>query len=96
MLIKSLCRIIIKLLLCIPNISLSWGHQVLPTQSSQALVEILPAQNVVYDNQELTEEASEGGRDHYNSPHSIHLAFEELLWAGEMHGLFCEDERKDQ
>ncbi len=67
MLIKSVCQTIIKLWLWlyIPIISLSWGHQVLPAQS---LVDVLPAKNVVYDDQELTEEASEGGRDHYNRP----------------------------
>ena len=55
---------------------------------SEAAVDFLPAPNVVNDDQELAEEAGEGGRDHYNGPDSMHLTWEELLWAKEVHSLF--------
>lgn len=85
----SLCHNIIPII--------SWVHNVLSAQSLvEAVVDFLPAPNVVNDNQELAEEAGEGGRDHYNGPYSMHFTWEVLLWAREVHSLFCEDDRKEK
>ena len=101
MLIKSKCRIIGQLLTVCFNVlklyvhNILWRHKILSEQSTKAIVNILPAQDVINDHQQLTEEAGESGGDHDHGPHSEHLTLQELLWTREVQSLFCEDESKD-
>ena len=45
----------------------------MPAHSPEASVDVPPSPNVVNDDQELAEEAGEGGWDHYKGPHSEYL-----------------------
>ena len=85
MLINSLCRINVPIII--------WRHNVLPAHSPEASVDVPPSPNVVNDDQELAEQAGEGGWDHYKGPHSEYLT--KLVCAREIQGLFCEDESND-
>ena len=88
MLINSLCRINVPIII--------WRHNVLPAHSPEASVDVPPSPNVVNDDQELAEEAGEGGRDHYKGPNSEHYTIRKLFSAKEIKGLFCEDECNDE
>ena len=66
----------------------------MPAHSLEASVDIPPAPDIVNDNQELAEEAGEGGWDHCEGPHSEYLT--KLVCAREIQGLFREDESKDK
>ena len=85
MLIKSLCRINVPIII--------WRHNVLSAHSPEASVDVPPSPNIVNDDQELAEEAGEGGGDHCEGPYSEHLT--KLVCAREIQGLFSEDESKD-
>ena len=104
MLVKSLRRIIWRLLTDCWNLNFLqlyvriniWRHSVRSTQSPEASVDFPPAPKIINDDQELAEEAGEGGRDHYKGPNSERETIKKLFWAREIKGLFCEDECKDE
>ena len=99
-LIKPKCRIIGQLLTACFNFlkldvhNIFRRYNVLSEQSLKAIVNVLPAPDVINDHQQLTDEAGEGGWDHDDGPHSEHLTLQELLWTREVQSLFCEDESK--
>ena len=104
MLVKSLRRIIWRLLTDCWNLNFLqlyvriniWRHSVRSTQSPEASVDFPPAPKIINDDQELAEEAGEGGRDHYKGPNSEHYTIRKLFSAKEIKGLFCEDECNDE